>query len=406
MTYQETLDYLYEKLPVFQNQGSVALNFKLDNIKNICRELGNPHLKFKSIHVAGTNGKGSTSHILASILMKQGYDVGLYTSPHLKSFTERIKVNGKEISESEVVDFVSEITPLIDKYRPSFFEVTVAMAFWYFSKQSIDYAIVEVGMGGRLDSTNIINPEVAVITNISLDHQQYLGNTIQEIAREKAGVIKRNRPIVIGEVQNDLIPIFKEISTEKGAVLKLNLNNKSLLNRLHTESYQDKNIETALKTIEVLMDNGVEINQEKLIKSVKGFKEIAGLKGRWQALAEKPKIICDTGHNVAGVSEVIKMLAKEEYKQLHFVIGMVEEKEVKEVLELLPSDAKYYFCRAKNVRSKDAKKLAKEAKKVGLTGKVFNTVEEAIVSAKKTARPKDLIFIGGSTFVVAEIPFL
>ena len=269
MTYKETLDYLYTNLPVFQTEGSSALKFKLDNIRKICSALGDPQKKFTSLHIAGTNGKGSTSHILASILIKQGYKVGLYTSPHLKEFTERIKIGKEEISQVDVVDFVQSIVPLINKFRPSFFEVTVAMAFWLFAKEDVDYAVIEVGMGGRLDSTNIIEPEVSVITNISLDHQQYLGDTLEAIAYEKGGIIKRNIPVVIGEVQKDVFPVFKSIAEGCGAPLKSTLINKQWLSNLKTNSYQDKNIETVLKVVEVMMGNGVDFNQNKLFDSIK-----------------------------------------------------------------------------------------------------------------------------------------
>lgn len=406
MNYQETVEYLFNQLPFFQRQGAEAYKPKLHNTIELCKFLGNPQDDLKHIHVAGTNGKGSTSHLLAAIFAQHGYKVGLYTSPHLKSFTERIKINGIEMPEQDVVEFVDYIKPQIEYLQPSFFELTVAMAFWYFKKEEVDICVVEVGLGGRLDSTNIINPLVSVITNISLDHQQYLGDTIELIAREKAGIIKQNIPVVVGEIQENTISIFHEIARTLGAPIKTHVVKEKRLETSFTNSYQDKNIETVLKTLEVLAQQGFEFDDEKIKYAISNFKSIAGLKGRWQTLSEKPLTICDTGHNEAGIQEVVKMLALQKYSKLHIVIGMVAEKEVGNVLAMLPKDALYYFCQANNPRSMKAGQLALKALEKGLIGESFNSVEEAINAAQDRAEENDLIFIGGSTFVVAEIPFL
>jgi dihydrofolate synthase / folylpolyglutamate synthase len=406
LNYQETIDFLYHHLPYFSKQGASALNFKLDKTLKLCEFLGNPQDKLKHIHIAGTNGKGSTSHLLSAILQTHDYKVGLYTSPHLKNFSERIKINAQPVSEQEVVDFVQLMMLQIEEIKPSFFELTVAMAFWHFEKHQVDICVVEVGMGGRLDSTNIIQPLVSVITNISLDHQQYLGETLEAIAREKGGIIKKNTPIVMGEIQQETETVFREIAKEKNAFFKTKLNENNLLNTLFTDTYQDKNIETALKTVEVLEELGFQFEKEKLLYSIKKFKEIAGLKGRWQTLLFEPKVICDTGHNEAGISEVVKMIAKEKYEKLHIVFGMVAEKDVANVLCLLPKNAHYYFCKADNQRAMEAQILQEKAAKCGLEGEFYPNVATAIEQSMKNASKNDLIFIGGSNFVVAEIPFL
>ncbi len=406
MNYQQTVDYLYYSLPFFQKQGASAYIPKLENTLSLCAFLGNPQSKLKHIHVAGTNGKGSTSHLITAILMKHGFRVGLYTSPHLKSFTERIKINSLEISQVDVVEFVSLIREKIEEIRPSFFEVTVAMAFWYFQKSKVDICVIEVGMGGRLDSTNIIQPLLSVITNISLDHQQYLGDTISKIAFEKGGVIKNRIPTVIGEIQTEPLEVFKELATAVKTDLKLYLNSKKRLKHCITNTYQDKNIETSLKVVEVLENLGYAFDEEILIHAIKNFKQIAGLKGRWQILGDAPKIICDTGHNHAGIVEVIKLLEQETFQNLHVVIGMVSEKEISSVLQILPQKAKYYFCKADNPRSIPENELCTKAQAHGLQGFAYGSVQKAIEAAKENASVKDLIFIGGSNFVVAEIPFL
>jgi dihydrofolate synthase/folylpolyglutamate synthase len=404
--YHETLDFLYNRLPYFSKQGAKALDFKLEKTIKLCEELGNPQNKLKHIHIAGTNGKGSTSSMLSAVFQLHGYKVGLYTSPHLKDFSERIRICGQPIEKELVVNFVNENFDLIKGLQPTFFELTVAMAFWYFHQKNTEINIIEVGMGGRLDSTNIIQPLVSVITNISLDHQLYLGDTLQKIAFEKGGIIKENIPAVIGEIQSETIEVFRKICKERNSLAKEKLNSEYLLNHLKTNTYQDKNIETVLKTLEVLSDLGYEFEDEKIIEAISNFKQISGLKGRWQTLAENPKIICDTGHNVAGIAEIVSLLEKEKYEKLHFVLGMVAEKEVSKVLELLPKDAEYYFCKADNERSMEAETLRSLAKSFDLMGGNYASVSDAIASAQKKAQKEDLIFVGGSTFVVAEIPFL
>ena len=408
MTYQETLDYLYYKLPFFQKDGAKAFTPKLEKIQLLCDSLDNPEKQIKFIHIAGTNGKGSTSHMLASVFMKHGFKTGLYTSPHLKSFTERIKVDASEIEEATVIEFVELIKPQIEKLSPSFFEVTVAMAFWYFNKQKVDYAIIEVGLGGRLDSTNIITPILSVITNISLDHEQYLGNTLEKIAFEKAGIIKSTIPVVIGEVQDETFPVFDRVALSQKSKIYYKDKLPKILSQIKTQSYQDKNFYTVLKILCSLSDNYSELkwNEQKIISSLENFNTIAGLKGRWQKLKSKPNIYCDTGHNVAGVKELIKLLEKESYDTLHIIWGMVAEKDVSTILKLLPKKANYYFCHTDNARLLTATELQKQALLYSLIGEKFNTVPSAIESAQKVAQKNDLIFIGGSTFVVAEIPFL
>lgn len=405
MNYQQTLDYLYNRLPVFQKQGASALKPKLDNILLLCQYLGNPQQELTYIHVAGTNGKGSTSHMLSAVFQEHGFKTGLYTSPHLKSFTERIRVNGIEISPKDVVEFVELIQDQIERIEPSFFEVTVAMAFWYFKVQQTDLVILEVGMGGRLDSTNIITPLVSVITNISLDHQQYLGDTLQAIAAEKAGIIKPQIPVVIGEIQAETLPVFDRIARENHSPMVTELNNTELLKALQTNSYQDKNTSTVLKTLETLAPYYT-FDELLVKKALQNFKNISGLKGRWQTLGNDPLIICDTAHNVAGISEVLQLIGQQDHHKLHMVLGMVADKDITAVLALLPTSAQYYFCKASIERAMPVQKLVELAAEHQLVGMGFPTVEEAIQQAKKNASKDDLIFIGGSTFVVAEIPFL
>lgn len=427
MTYQQTLDFLYSKLPMFTRVGAVAIKKDLHNTIEMCARLDNPQDKFKSIHIAGTNGKGSTSHMLAAILQKAGYKTGLYTSPHLKDFRERIRINGKMVPKSFVTDFVKNQTTVIAAIEPSFFEVTVAMAFDYFAKEQVDIAIIEVGLGGRLDSTNIITPELSVITNISLDHTNILGNTLPEIAFEKAGIIKKNIPVVIGEKHPETINVFKDKaktenapisfaedslkvikSTKKATSLALdiNLNDQSLFSKLKLDlsgTYQQKNILTVIQSILKLRELGFTIKDETIYTALKDVKKITGLQGRWQTLAKKPLIICDTGHNKAGITEVLKNINATKYDNLHLVIGMVKDKDIDGVLALLPQNANYYFCEPNLERALAANELAQNAAKYHLKGDSFKTVKEAFENAKKHASTNDLIFVGGSTFVVAEI---
>ncbi|TKC04580.1 bifunctional folylpolyglutamate synthase/dihydrofolate synthase [Pedobacter polaris] len=427
MTYQQTLDFLYSKLPMFTRVGAVALKKDLHNTIEMCNVLDNPQTKFKSIHVAGTNGKGSTSHMLAAILQQAGYKTGLYTSPHLKDFRERIRINGKMVSKSFVKNFVKTQEAIISSIEPSFFEVTVAMAFDYFAKEKVDIAVIEVGLGGRLDSTNIITPELSVITNISLDHTNILGDTLPEIAIEKAGIIKKKIPVIIGEKHAETINVFKDKakaenapiyfaeeelevkkSNKKGSslVLDINKNDKVLFPHLTLDlsgTYQQKNILTVIQSVLKLRELGFVIPDEAIYKGLKNVKSITGLQGRWQTLSRNPTVICDTGHNKAGIIEVLKNIENTKYQNLHIVIGMVKDKDIDGVLALLPKKATYYFCQPNLERALPANELAKKAAKHNLKGKTFKSVKEAFQHSKENANPKDLIFVGGSTFVVAEI---
>lgn len=427
MNYQQTLDFLYSKLPMFTRVGASAFKKDLTNTIILCNALNNPQDKFKSIHVAGTNGKGSTSHMLASVLQAQGYKTGLYTSPHLKDFRERIRINGKMISKTEVVSFVKEQQELIEKTEPSFFEVTVALAFDHFAKHQVDVAVIEVGLGGRLDSTNIITPQISVITNISLDHMNMLGNTLTEIAGEKAGIIKKNIPVVIGETQEESAAVFIAKAKAVGASIvfadtalraqDFKIKNNKLYLSVYQDGkikfknlqsdltgvYQHKNILTVLQTLEVLnQKTDVKTDQEAIYKGLSKVKAQTGLKGRWQILHKNPLVICDTGHNEAGITEVLKNIAQTPYQNLHIVFGMVKDKDISKVLSMLPKNALYYFCKPDLERGLAADELKEQAAAFNLKGNSYATVAEAKENAIQSANAKDLVFIGGSTFVVAE----
>jgi dihydrofolate synthase / folylpolyglutamate synthase len=427
MNYQKSLDYLYSKLPMFTRIGAAAIKKDLHNTLAMTAALGNPHHHFQTIHIGGTNGKGSTSHMLAAILQKAGYKTGLYTSPHLKDFRERIRVNGKMASKAFVSNFVSEQQALINEIEPSFFEVTVAMAFQYFFQEKVDIAIIEVGLGGRLDSTNIISPVLSVITNISLDHTQILGKTLSEIAREKAGIIKPNTPVVIGEKHQETTRVFLEKAKHENAPITFadeHIDIKTFQTKdqlLHidayqngrlcyknlkldlTGSYQQKNIATIIQSVIKLKEIGFSIPDEAIYNALKNVKKITGLQGRWQTISQGPLIIGDTGHNKAGIIEVLKNINATPHKQLHFVIGMVKDKDISGVLALLPKNAVYYFCQPNLERALPVLELQTEAKKFRLNGQAFPSVKEALEDAKQQANDADLIFVGGSTFVVAEI---
>ena len=428
MNYEQTIDYLYRKLPMFTRVGAIAFKKDLHNTIAMCERLDNPQNKFKTIHIGGTNGKGSTSHMLAAIFQQAGYKTGLYTSPHLKDFRERIRINGEMVSKDFVVDFVEQQQEIIEEISPSFFEVTVAMAFSYFSEQNVDIAIIEVGLGGRLDSTNIITPELSVITNISLDHTNILGNTLKEIAGEKAGIIKPGIPVVIGESDPETDQVFiqkaketqssilfadqqmqisKSIKEDEYVNVSISQNGNLLIENLLldlTGRYQLKNILTVFQAVRTLRTLGFNISNEALYSALKDVKELTGLMGRWQILSKNPLIVCDTGHNIAGIKEVIQNINDTPHDRLHLVIGMVKDKDISGVLDLLPTKATYYFCQPQLERALSARELANEAEKHGLKGSVFSTVELAINAARKNANTHDLIYIGGSTFVVAEIP--
>lgn len=428
MTYQETLAYLYDALPMFQRVGASAYKSDLNNTLALCAQLGNPERQFRSIHIAGTNGKGSTSHAIAAVLQAAGYKTGLYTSPHLKSFTERIKINGQEITPEAVTNFVSSHKAFLDDLEPSFFEMTVGLAFWYFAHENIDVAIVEVGMGGRLDSTNVLTPELCLITNIGYDHTQFLGDTLPLIAGEKAGIIKQGVPAIISQSQVETKEVFYQKALQMQASLvfadqlwKVSKDNQETSptqsarykieqgeNHFSLDfgllgDYQRHNLPGILEGIAQLRKMGWDIPQEALVQGLANVIEYTGLKGRWQVLQEQPKMIADTGHNESGMEEVIRQLESQAYGQLWMVIGMVQDKEIGKVLDLFPKEATYIFCQAAIPRAMDAATLAAKAGERGLQGRVIPRVTEAIEFARKNAKPNDLIFIGGSTFVVAEI---
>jgi dihydrofolate synthase/folylpolyglutamate synthase len=425
-SYEEALHYLYTSLPVFQRDGASAYKPDLTNTLKLCEALGNPQRQFKSIHVAGTNGKGSTSHMLASILQSAGYKTGLYTSPHLKNFTERIRVNGGEVSRAFVIDFINRIHSAIDDIKPSFFEITVAMAFDYYALQKVDVAVVEVGLGGRLDSTNVITPLLSVITNIGWDHTDLLGNTLPAIAFEKAGIIKREVPVVISENQPAVKQVFMDKAQLEDApiyfasdvyrsetnladgqmTLEVWRGDKSFINNLVLPLqgfYQRKNINGVLQAVQLLNDLGMVISHNHLVEGLHNVVQNTHLKGRWQKLGEYPLVICDTGHNADGMQELVSQIKAQHYSTLHIVLGMVKDKDITSVLQLLPAEASYYFCQARIPRAMEADVLARKANSFGLYGIVIQNVNDAISHARKLATPDDFIFIGGSTFVVAEI---
>lgn len=422
MNYQQTLDYLYVQTPAYQKVGSSAYKPGLDNSLKLDAYFGQPHKKYKTIHVAGTNGKGSVSHTLAAILQQLGYRVGLYTSPHLIDFRERIRVNGAMISEQYVVDFVAKHREAFEPIEPSFFELTMEMAFCYFTDEKVDIAVIEVGLGGRLDSTNIISPDLCVITNIGLDHTQYLGNTLPEIAGEKAGIIKPNTPVVIGESNDETRPVFEAKARKENApIVFAEESMKEMQSEKTTEGWeystsqyphlkgelggyaQEKNARTILTVVNELKKLNYRISDKAVYDGFAHVVEITGLMGRWQILqSEKPKIVCDTGHNAHGIRYIVEQLKNESYNRLHIVFGMVNDKDIDAVLHLLPKNAVYYFTKASVARAMDEKLLAEQASSFGLSGNTFPTVAEAILSAKKNADENDFIFIGGSSFVVAD----
>jgi dihydrofolate synthase / folylpolyglutamate synthase len=425
MNYQETLDYLYSQLPMFQRIGKEAYKANLNNTLALDAYFNHPHLSFDSIHIAGTNGKGTTSHILAAMFQAAGYKTGLYTSPHLKSFRERIKVNGIEISEDYIVEFVSQNGQILEAVKPSFFEMTVALAFNYFKDNDVEIAIIETGMGGRLDSTNIINPKLSVITNISMDHTQFLGDTLTKIAIEKGGIIKKQTPVIIGESSEETDPVFREkaeimessihfaskkytidetIEQADGLLVKLSGTewHDILLKSDLAGAYQFKNIRTAFAAFDVIRDH-YKIELSSFKTGLSSVRETTGLIGRWHFLCNSPRILCDTAHNEAGIKEVLNGIKKLKYQRLHMVIGVVKDKDVTSILNLLPKDAIYYFTKASIPRALEPKLLLQAAAEQGLHGNEYSTVIEALNAAKSEAETEDLIFIGGSTFVVAEL---
>ncbi len=429
-TYQEVLDYLYSQLPMFQRTGPAAYKDNLDNTIRLDEMFEYPHQSFRSIHVAGTNGKGSVSHMLASVLQEAGYKTGLYTSPHLKDFRERIRINGEMITEEAVVQFTESFLKKneTEKLEPSFFELTVSMAFDYFRTQQVDIAVIEVGLGGRLDSTNIITPDVSVITNISFDHMALLGDTLQKIATEKAGIIKKNIPVVIGESSPETDFVFEQIAGKTESPLTfasqyyqstygmLTMDGKQSLNiRSNGEVvyadlqldllgiYQRHNAPTVLKTIDILNEKGWNLSVEIVRRGLTNIIRNTGLMGRWQIIGYNPLTICDTGHNPAGIKLVVEQINQTAWKKLHFVIGMVNDKDQDEVLSLLPVNANYYFTKAAIPRATDPEELSAKAAKFGLTGKCYPSVRQALTEAVINAEINDLVFVGGSNFVVAEV---
>lgn len=423
MTYHETLEWLFAQLPMYQREGKAAYKANLDNTFILDTHFQHPHKNFRTIHIAGTNGKGSVSHMLASILQEAGYKTGLYTSPHLKDFRERIKINGEMITEKYVTCFVEKNQELFSALKPSFFEMTVAMAFKYFADQHVDIAVIEVGLGGRLDSTNIITPLVSVITNISFDHMALLGDTLEKIASEKAGIIKPGIPAVVGTRDSQYDFVFEKKAQECNTSLEFasdnwqvtrntdgtyDLDNREGIAFPKLESelkglYQRKNIPAVLEAILSLRENGCNISDTHVRSGIANTIKNTGLFGRWQQLAEKPRTICDTGHNIDGLTEVMAQLAGCTYKKLHFVIGMVNDKDIDSVLHILPQDAIYYFCKASIPRAMDEHLLAEKAAIAGLTGSTWDTVASAYAAAQRNAAPEDMIYIGGSTFIVAEV---
>jgi len=399
MKYEEGLNYLFSKLPMYQRTGAAAYKKDIGNIIKACKILDNPHNKFKSIHIAGTNGKGSTAHMLASIFQEAGYKTGLYTSPHLKDFRERIKIDGQLISKKDTLDFILKNKNQYEKIEMSFFEYTVAMAFDYFANENVDIAIIETGLGGRLDSTNIISPEISIITNIGYDHTNLLGNSLEEIAKEKAGIIKKNTPVIIGRKQEETEHIFKSEAKEKNSPIHFCKKNLNYSTDLKGE-YQKENLNTALQAMKILNLN---INDGIISKGLNNVVKNTGLNGRWQTIAKKPLTICDTGHNEDGIKNNIKQLKKLKFNKLHFVFGTVNDKDLRKILRLLPVNAQYYFCSANIERSLNSEKLLEESKNFKLLGERYESVIEAYHSAQSNAKMDDLIFIGGSTFIVAEV---
>ncbi len=389
---------------MYQRVGQSAYKADLSATVHLANYLNNPEKSFKSIHVAGTNGKGSTSHMLSSVFQEAGYKTGLYTSPHLKDFRERIKINGEMIPKKNVSEFVEKHKPFFESNQLSFFEMTVGLAFDFFREEKVDIAIVEVGMGGRLDSTNIIWPEASVITNIGLDHTQFLGDTLEKVAKEKGGIIKEKIPVIIGETHPDTTKIFEKISLEKNAPISFaeTLNISKYTSDLKG-SYQKKNIKTVLATLCVLQKKGWNISEKNIVNGLLNTIKNTGLMGRWQILNEIPKVICDTGHNKEGLQLVMEQLSMESYKELHIVLGVVNDKDLASALPLFPKDATYYFCKPNIPRGLDASLLLSQARGFGLIGEEYISVKKAYLAAVKAASNSDLIFIGGSTFVVAEV---
>lgn len=407
MDYQETVAFLYSRLPYFSRDGKSAIKVDITNTVKLCEVLGNPQNKFKTIHIAGTNGKGSVSNMLAAIFTEHGFKTGLYTSPHLKDFRERIRIDGEMIPEEFIVDFTKRIIPKIDSIEPSFFEITVAMCFDYFAKENIDIAIIETGMGGRLDSTNIIDPELSVITNIGMDHSDLLGDTLVKIASEKAGIIKPGIPVVIGESSSETDAVFIQKAAETESKIYFADTNIVYYNtEIETDLkgvYQQKNSVTVMQAVDVLKELGFPLNNYTTSKALMNVRDLTGFRGRWEILGNQPLIVADTGHNAHGLALVVQQLLEQKFNKLHIVFGMVKDKDRSSVLALLPKNAQYYFCSPNLDRGLQSDILLQEAEAIGLHGKAYSSVEKAFETAKNNADKEDLIFVGGSTFVVAEV---
>ena len=431
MTYKETCNYLFNQIPMFERQGASGYKEGLENTLKLDEHFGHPHRNYLTIHVAGTNGKGSCSHTISAILQQCGYRVGLYTSPHLVDFSERIRINGEPIDENYVVDFVANEKAFFEPLKPSFFEVTTAMAFKYFSDKAVDIAVIEVGLGGRLDCTNVITPILSVITNISYDHTQFLGSTLEQIAMEKAGIMKKDVPVVIGETTPETRMIFEAVAQETGAPIIFAEDNPEVLkaeltpNGIHYHTkhygniqgelsglYQEKNTNTILAAVRILEELGYmyrfsddsksEVKGKEIANGFMSVCEITGLKGRWQTVSERPKVVCDTGHNVAGWEYISRQLAMVECNKMHIVFGLVEDKDMDGIMALLPKDAVYYFTKAANKRAVSENVLKVIGAQKGLTGESYPSVVEACQSARNAAAADDFVFIGGSSYVVAE----
>lgn len=423
MSYKDTVNYLFNCAPMFQNVGKDAYKEGLDNTYKLDEHFGHPHKKFKTIHIAGTNGKGSCSHTIAAILQDAGYKTGLYTSPHLVDFSERIRVNGRPIEEDFVIRFVNEHKSFFEPLHPSFFELTTAMAFMYFAEKGVDVAVIEVGLGGRLDCTNIINPDLSIITNISLDHTQFLGHTLSAIAKEKAGIIKENTPVIVGEYTSETKEVFLSKAVECNAAITFAQDSQVITDAERTEDghwlyqtdemkdlygelggmCQTKNTNTILNAVKELIGIGYSITEDNIRAGFAHVCEATGLMGRWQKLEENPKVICDTGHNIGGMQYIAEQLASMHYDKLHIIIGMVNDKDINGVIALLPPDATYYFTQASVKRALPAKEVMKIGNSHGLHGAAYANVKEALEAAKRNASEKDLIFVGGSTFIVSDL---
>ena len=424
MNYQETIKYLYECAPLFQNIGAGAYKEGLENTLRLDEHFGHPHRNFRTIHIAGTNGKGSCSHTLAAILQSAGYKTGLYTSPHLLDFRERIRVNGVPVTEDFVVEFVRREREFFEPLHPSFFELTTAMAFLWFGLQKVDVAVIEVGLGGRLDCTNIITPDLSVITNISFDHVQFLGDTLEKIAGEKAGIIKHGVPVVIGETTPETREVFMERAREVDAPATFAEDEHLLLSATRMADgvayeavglpglkgelmglCQDKNTNTLLSAIKRLMELGYKIKEGDIREGFARVTELTGLMGRWQRLGTRPTVVCDTGHNVGGMTYIVEQLKMQQCRELRIVLGMVSDKDVKSVLRMMPQEARYYFTQASVKRALPADRMKAVAEECGLKGEAYPTVEDAVRAAKANVSSGDFIFVGGSTFVVADLLF-